>query len=192
MSFLLNIITVSILLPSSLLIVYAVVVRLWGWPRSTKDPFYHSRYRFFFLFTFCNYLWWYDLTSFSRYNTISSAAHWKTLGNYDGLVDKLCLAALGSDFCWPSLSKFFLCQPQFQVRVLIYITWYKAGPVWTHALEDPQFVCKFLQPLGSSFIILGSNFTNMLRKSAVLDNFITWIQIGISKVLFQTEWWMFC
>ena len=62
---------------------------------------------FFFLFTFCNYLWWYDLTSFSRYNTISSAAHWKTLGNYDGLVDKLCLAALGSDFCWPSLSKFF-------------------------------------------------------------------------------------
>ena len=54
---------------------------------------------------------WFD--EFSRYNTISSAARWKTLGNYDGLVDKLCLAALGSDFCWPSLSKFFLCQLQF-------------------------------------------------------------------------------
>ena len=53
-------------------------------------------------------IWWMiRFDEFLRYNTISSAARWKTLGKVDGLVDKLCLAALGSDFCWPSLSKFF-------------------------------------------------------------------------------------
>ena len=29
--------------------------------------------------------------------------------------------------------------PQSQVRVFIFITWYKAGPAWTHALEGPHF-----------------------------------------------------
>ena len=34
--------------------------------------------------------------------------------------------------------------PQSQVRVLIFITWYKAGPAWTHALEGPHWVSKCL------------------------------------------------
>ena len=29
--------------------------------------------------------------------------------------------------------------PQSQVRVFIYITWYKTGPAWTHALESPHW-----------------------------------------------------
>ena len=111
--------------------------RLWGWPRSTQDPFYH-RYRFFFCLLFAIIWWMIRFDEFSRYNTISSAARWKTLGNYDGLVDKLCLAALGSDFCWPSLSKFFLCQPQFlSACVFIYHVIYGRTSLNTRSWGSP-------------------------------------------------------
>ena len=36
----------------------------------------------------------------------------------------------------------FFGDPQSQARVFIYITWYRAGPAWTHALEGPHFCLK--------------------------------------------------
>ena len=35
-------------------------------------------------------------------------------------------------------SVIFVSNPQSQVSVFLFITWYKVGPAWTHALEGPH------------------------------------------------------